>query len=96
MVIKYTTSPRGRSVIVLANRRTARVRGHGKEPCATRARHSDIAAIMGITEAMAHVYAQEDTEALQRAAIKSGTNVALVRLAKLARSLRKRCILFGS
>lgn len=46
--------------------------------------YSDIAAIMGISEAMAHVYAHEDTEALQLAAFKPGTNVALLALAKLA------------
>jgi hypothetical protein len=33
---------------------------------------------------MAHVYAHEDTEALQRAAIKLGTNAAISRLAVLA------------
>ena len=44
---------------------------------------SDIAAILGITEAMAHVYAHEDTEALQRSAIKLGTNSAISRLARL-------------
>ena len=46
--------------------------------------YSDIAAIMGITEAMAHVYAHEDTERIQREAAKLGTNSALSRLAKLA------------
>jgi hypothetical protein len=37
---------------------------------------------MGITEAMAHVYAHEDTEALQQDAIKLGTNSAISRLAR--------------
>jgi integrase len=46
--------------------------------------YSDIAAIMGITELMAHVYAHEDTERIQREAAKPGTNVALSRLARLA------------
>ncbi len=46
--------------------------------------YSDIAAIMGITEAMAHVYAHDDTEALQRGAFKPGTNVALLAMAGLA------------
>jgi integrase len=45
---------------------------------------SDIAAIMGITEAMAHVYAHEDTAALQREAITLGTNSAISKLARLA------------
>ncbi len=45
---------------------------------------SDIAAIMGITEAMAHVYAHEDREAIQIAAFQLGTNSALLRLAKLS------------
>lgn len=42
----------------------------------------DIAAIMGITAQMAHVYAHEDTEALQREAIKLGTNPAILALAR--------------
>ena len=41
----------------------------------------DIAAIMGITSAMAHVYAHEDTEALQREAIHAGVNPAILALA---------------
>jgi integrase len=41
----------------------------------------DIAAIMGITSLMAHVYAHEDTEALQREAIQAGTNPAILALA---------------
>jgi integrase len=46
--------------------------------------YSDIAAIMGITEAMAHVYAHEDTERIQREAIEPGTIRSLLALAKLA------------
>jgi integrase len=45
---------------------------------------SDIAAIMGITEAMAHVYAHEDTERIQIEAQKLGANVTVSRLAGLA------------
>jgi len=45
---------------------------------------SDIAAIMGITEAMAHVYAHEDRERIQLEAGKLGTNPALLRLSGLA------------
>jgi integrase len=47
---------------------------------------SDLAAIMGISEAMAHVYAHEDTEKLQREAIEAKlcTNSALSALARLA------------
>ena len=41
----------------------------------------DIAAIVGFTAQMAHVYAHEDTEALQREAIKAGTNPAILALA---------------
>jgi hypothetical protein len=41
----------------------------------------DIAAIIGITPLMAHVYAHEDTEALQRQAIQAGTNPAILALA---------------
>jgi integrase len=41
----------------------------------------DIAAIMGITPLMAHVYAHEDAEALQRQAIQAGTNPAILALA---------------
>jgi hypothetical protein len=41
----------------------------------------DIAAIVGITSLMAHVYAHEDTEALQREAIQAGTNPAILALA---------------
>ena len=41
----------------------------------------DVAAIMGITSLMAHVYAHEDTEALQREAIQAGTNPAILALA---------------
>ena len=40
----------------------------------------DIAASMGITSLMAHVYAQKDTEALQREAIQA-TNPAILALA---------------
>jgi integrase len=46
--------------------------------------YSDIAAIMGITEAMAHVYAHEDTERIQREAIKLDANGVFTRLAGLA------------
>jgi len=42
---------------------------------------SDIAAIMGITEAMAHVYAREDTEALQIAAQGAAASATVKRLA---------------
>jgi integrase len=47
---------------------------------------SDLAAIMRISEAMAHVYAHEDTEKLQREAIEAKlcTNSALSALARLA------------
>lgn len=47
--------------------------------------YSDIACVMGITEAMAHVYAHEGTERIQRETIaESGTNLSISRLAKLA------------
>ena len=36
---------------------------------------------MGITSLMAHVYAHEDTEAIQREAIHAGTNPAILALA---------------
>jgi integrase len=52
---------------------------------------SDIAAIMGITEAMAHVYAHEDTEKIQREATKLGTNSAIAGLARLALITADRC-----
>jgi integrase len=42
----------------------------------------DIAAIMGITALMAHVYAHEDTEALQREAIQARMNPAVLALAR--------------
>lgn len=45
---------------------------------------SDIAAIMGITEAMAHVYAHEDTERIQREAMERVTIGSLLALANLA------------
>lgn len=41
----------------------------------------DVAAIMGISAAMAHVYAHENTETLQREAIQAGTNPAILALA---------------
>jgi integrase len=41
---------------------------------------SDIAAIMGISEPMSHVYAHEDTERIQIEAAQLGTNTAIYRL----------------
>ena len=60
-----------------------------RHTCGTRLRrdgktYSDIAAIMGITEGMAHVYAHEDTERIQREAIEPGTIRSLLALARLA------------
>ena len=46
--------------------------------------YSDIACIMGITEAMAHVYAHEDVERIQQEAIQSSNNLAIIAMAKLA------------
>jgi len=46
--------------------------------------YSDIAAIMGITEAMAHVYAHEDRAQIQIAAHGSATSAAVSELARLA------------
>ncbi len=55
---------------------------YGTELRASGRSFDDIAAIMGITSLMAHVYAHEDTEALQRAAIKAGSNPAILALAR--------------
>jgi integrase len=56
-------------------------RSYGTDLRAAARSFDDVAAIMGISAAMAHVYAHEDTEALQREAIQAGTNPAILTLA---------------